>query len=334
VANSSAADPDLGPSTKPRWERVSAIYWGTLYLALAMACLIAARAQWDALDFLGVGWMLALALIPLLPWLLPKAEHVVTAITPRLRSFSLAGVKIELSDSQKSPLSLPTAGLLAGLPNDLAVLSSSTNISSLVSAVRTSRQEGRGPIAIIDLREGTKWLLRNLYFLVLLLEIDEQVVELVFTETRAGTDGYLVGTSTPAAFRLRIEQGVPAYADAASIASLARLRDRADAVGSQETAQAFLQFSQSLNVAPAPSVLERDALTGYLSSEMLLRLAGAVVSTSAVEEGRGTLSEQDLRTVLDYRDPYVPTVRNQQLSGLIDRAAVALSVSRAAVAST
>jgi hypothetical protein len=82
----------------------------------------------------------------------------------------------------------------------------------VVSSLRELRRQGEGPAGIIDLQDGHKWRLPNLYFLARLLEMEPVVSELVFTEMRGGTDGFLVGTARPDEFRRRVEQVVPMYA--------------------------------------------------------------------------------------------------------------------------
>jgi hypothetical protein len=309
------AQPDSPASVQPArakrwWRRVDAVYLATGYLIAAVAALLVARALADGLDFLGVGWILVLVLIPLIPWLLPLLEEV----APRIRSFSLAGVQIELKDTQNAPMTLPSAGNFVGLPNDMSAFSTSTSITSLISALR---EQGGGPAAVIDLRNGDKWLYRNAYFLAYLLEADEQVRELVFTETRAGSDGFLVGTASPAGFRLKIAQAIPAYASATLSAPLT----------------AFESFTNALNTtAGTASALELEAVHGYISSASLLQLTGAALSRASVEEAGGSLTEENIRTVLGFRDPYVPTTVDGQLTGLLDRDLVALSVARAVIA--
>jgi hypothetical protein len=316
-----------------RWWRREAVYLATGYLVIAVASLVAARWKWEGLDFLGVGWIIVLALLPLIPWLVPRSGHLLKVVAPRVRSFSLAGVQIELKDTQNTPLTLPSAGKLAGLPNDLSAFSTSTHITDLISALRACRQQGGGPAAVIDLRNGEKWMLRNLYFLAYLLEGNDHVEELVFTETRAGTDGFLVGTATPVGFRQKIAQASPAYANATLKAPLPQPRDLSDPKVAQETAKTFMTFTETLNEAAATgTALEREAVQAYVSSASLVQLAGAALSRVSVEEIGGTLTEDDIRTVLSHRDPYVPSTVGGQLTGLLDRNVVALSVARAAVA--
>jgi hypothetical protein len=42
------------------------------YLVVVITGLIVLRAAIDSLGFIGIGWLIALALIPLLPWALPR----------------------------------------------------------------------------------------------------------------------------------------------------------------------------------------------------------------------------------------------------------------------
>ena len=71
VATASA---DTVPSEEPRPRRAPAISLPlalALVYALVVAGLITLRAAVDELDFLGMGWIMLLALVPILPWLIP-----------------------------------------------------------------------------------------------------------------------------------------------------------------------------------------------------------------------------------------------------------------------
>src|SRR5215212_10145703 len=104
-------------------------------------------------------------------------------------------------------------------------LSSCTAIQELVFAFRDFRRQGGGPVVVIDLQAGGKWLLPNLYFLMRLLETEPVISELVFTEAQGGTDGYVVGTWGPMTSRRRVEHAVPNYAEAAAELSSSTARD-------------------------------------------------------------------------------------------------------------
>jgi hypothetical protein len=241
-----------------------------------------------------------------------------------VQSFKLGVVQLELRAVRSEPITVPTSGTLAAVPNDVAALSAGTTISELVLSLRELRREGGSPVGIIDLQDGRKWRLPNLYALTRLLEIDPVVSEFVFTEIRSGTDGYFVGTCYPDEFRRRIEQALPNYAAASPTLRLPAGLDLGDMGQAQQFGTAFLQFLQALGPS---SGLDDDPIQGYVTTMRLSQLPG-LLSGAAVEAPGGTLNEQDLRTVLEAPHRFVPTTTGGRLADLIDRDAVALTVAR------
>ena len=88
-----------------------------------------------------------------------------------------------------------------------------TDAMTVISGVRRVRAT-RAQAVAVDLAEGAKWRLPNLYFLAWLLANDPLTNWVVFIEARGGTNGYFVGTCSAADLRLRIEATYPAYATA------------------------------------------------------------------------------------------------------------------------
>lgn len=68
------------PAGKPGWVHRIVHPSGAVatfcYLVVAIAGLIVLRATVNQLDFIGIGWLIALALIPLLPWALPPTRRL------------------------------------------------------------------------------------------------------------------------------------------------------------------------------------------------------------------------------------------------------------------
>jgi hypothetical protein len=227
--------------------RFSREYAFAAYVVIAVAGLIVLRALVDALNFISVGWIIILVVLPLLPWLTPRFGEFLEKISPYVRSFTLAGVQVEFPAVRSEPIAIPTTGIhFAGVPNDASALSAGTTIRELVLSLRKRRREGGSPTGIIDLREGRKWRLPNLYFLARLLEIDPVVSELVFTEIREGIDRYLVGTCRPDELRHHIEQAEPDYAAAAATVGLPAELDLADPAQANELGPKFQSFLQAL----------------------------------------------------------------------------------------
>jgi hypothetical protein len=296
------------------------------YVVASVAALIVLRALVDALDFISVGWILVLAGLPLLPWLLPRLGDFLKAISPYVQTVSLSGLKLDLRAFERDPISVPSSGKFADVPNDFNALSSGTKIDQLVSSLRELRRKGAGPIGVIDLRDGRKWRLPNLYFLARLLELEPVVSQLVYTEARGGIDGYFVASCQPGGLRGKIEQAVSSYADASRGLELPSDLDLTDAGHSQKLAQAFSTF---LGKLPQSSIADDDPVRGYVTSAWVRNLPTTVISTAEIEAGSETLSAEDVAKVLDSPYRFVPATTDGLLSGLVDREAVALAVARA-----
>ena len=82
--------PRPGVEHEPKTSRASQVpetlrgeYLVVAYVVIAVAVLILLRALIDTeLDFLGVGWILVLVALPLIPWLLPRLGEFLKAISP------------------------------------------------------------------------------------------------------------------------------------------------------------------------------------------------------------------------------------------------------------
>jgi hypothetical protein len=299
---------------------------------VAVSALIVLRATVDRLDFIGVGWLIALALIPLLPWAMPRLGGFIQTMSRYVSRVGVGALQLDLRDVTDTVIAVPTSGgnVLASLPNDFTALSTSTGITEVLASLRTLRIQGGAPCAIIDLQTGTKWRLPNLYYLSVLLVVDPVVAVLFFTEMRRGIDGYFVRMSRPGEFCRQIEQAVPAYSTARGAVQLPHRGDLTDNHTAQQLATAFTEFRGKL---PPNSGTDNDPVFGFVSAE---RLSELVVSPAGpvVESAGDALSGESLRTVLTAADRYIPTTTGGRLSGLIDRDAVALAVARTALART
>jgi hypothetical protein len=297
------------------------------YIVVAVVVLVALRANVDSLDFIGIGWILALAALPLLPWALPRLGDFLRSVAPYVKTFSVGGLQLELNDVGGDAIVVPTDGALAALPEDASALSSGTDIGLLVSALQSLRDQGGSPVAIIDLRAGQKWRLPNLYFLARLLEVDPVVSQLVFTEERHGVDGYLVGTAECGPLRRAIERDVPPYAAASASLAMPTVGNLSDVAQAHQMGTSFVSLRAALGPM-MPGVAAWDwVTTDFLRSRPGLLAADAVDATGP------SLAEGDLAVVVRSPLRFVPTVAAGRLTGVVDRDAVALVVARSAVAS-
>ena len=301
------------------------------YVIVAVTALIVLRALVDELDFISFGWILVLAALPLLPWLLPRLGDFLKAISPYVQSVKLGGLQVDLRAVGREAISVPSHGILASVPNDVAALSSGTAIQELVSAFRDFRRKGAGPVVVIDLQDGRKWRLPNLYFLTRLLETEPVVSELVFTEMHGGSDGYVVGSCRPDDLRRQVELMVPGYRGASDKLSTLVERDLGVVAQAQDMGNEYMEF---LNALGPSSGADDDPVRGSVTSGRTQTILGGLLSNVVVEVVAGTLDNKDVRAVIDSPHRFVPATVGGRLSGLVDREAVSLLVARAALAQT
>jgi hypothetical protein len=258
------------------------------------------------------------------------------AISPYVQSLKLGALQLDFRTIERKPISVPSSGIFASVPNDVGALSSGTSIQQLLSALRDFRRKGAGPVVVIDLQDGHKWRLPNLYFLTRLLENEERLIsELVFTEARGGYDGYLLGTCSPDDLRRQVELTTPSYAAAANDLPLQAAANLDDPVQAQAVGTGYMTFRQALAPTPPARVAvtdDDDPALGWVTSERIRTILAGFLSTAAVEAAARTLSTDEVRAVVDSPHRFVPATTGDRLSGLVDREAVALAVARAALA--
>lgn len=319
----------LRPTESPTARRhvVSAQHVFAAYIVCSVAALIVLRAALDALDFLDVGWIVVLVALPLLPWVLPRLGEFVRTLSPFVETLKVGAVQLDLRTVQRAPIGIAMAGL-PSLPDDVSALSAGTSISDLVSKLRDLRRQGGTPTGVVDLQYGHKWRMPNIYFLARLLEIDPVVRQLIFTETRGGIDGFLVGTAPPELIRLRIEQTLPAYAEASVRRPVRDEPTLTDPAASQRVGEDFRALLDDLGPGTSD---DRDPLLGYVTSARIVDVAGPL-SATAIEGAGPSLDEAQVHRVVEAPYRFVPTTSNGRVTGMLDRDAVALTAARAAFA--
>lgn len=323
-------NPTIDRPSDSRTDRIKRyqLHMFAAYLVVGVALLVLLRVMISDLNFIGVGWIVVLVALPLLPWLVPRLVEFARMVSPYVQTLKVGAIQVDLRAAQRTPTSIATAGMQPSLPNDVSALSSGTGISSLVNALRDLDRQGGSPVAIIDLQDGHKWRLPNLYFLARLLELDPVVRQLIFTEMKGGVDGYLVGSAAPEYVRRRIEQAAPSYSAAAANLPRRDVPTLADPNWAQLVGGDFLTFRNFLG---ANSGRDDDPTFGYLTSFRLAQVAGPLSGT-AVEGLEAVLEEDQLRAVVLASVQFVPVTSNGRVTGVVDRNAVALAAARSALA--
>jgi hypothetical protein len=147
------------------------------YVVLA-AALIVVRALVGPLNFLSVGWIMLLALVPLLPWLIPALAPAARDIAPFVRQVRLPGGFEIALDAAERPVSEP-GHVQATLTDDHLVYGitstttpfTTTDAQKVIEGVQKVRQSGAEAI-LLELGNGSTWRLPNLYFVAWILAND------------------------------------------------------------------------------------------------------------------------------------------------------------------
>lgn len=293
---------------------------------LAVVGLIALRAGIDSLDFLSVGWIFALAVVPLLPLLVPRLGAFLKAVSPYLEGVKVGVVELNLRSVIATPIDLDAiAPQLVAVSSQADPQFGGTEIQVLVNGLQRSRSPTVQLVLVVDLQAGRKWRLPNLYFLTRLLQSDAAVEQLIFTEARGGSDGYPLGTTSISTLRRAIER-VPGYAQASASVNLP-----SDLTGMPEITQAVTAFNAFRSQLPtSPEAAADSDPRGWVTSSRLSQILAGGLSTAAIEE-KETLTAEDLHIVLLQSARFVPMTAGGRLSGVIDSTPIARAVARATV---
>jgi hypothetical protein len=312
-------------SQPPRGARRTACVLALAYIVLAGG-LIVLRAFDQSFSFLGVGWILAFALVPLLPWLLPLAAPWFGRMVPYVQNVRIGSVlELQLRDAEPRVASLGQVSSILS-PRPLETTGSgqftSTDASEIINSMNELHSK-RAELVIVELEGGAKWRYPNLYFLARLLEPDPEVRQMIFTEARAGEGGFFVCMCSPSELRKRLEAAVPAYAEAGRHLSIPAemTAPGLNAILKQQ----FDDFRQSL----ASARTQYPEAEGWVRSAELVKLLGTVANRVSIEARE--LTDNDYRTILLSPFRYVATTADGRFSSVIDQVPLATAFARAAL---
>jgi hypothetical protein len=295
--------------------------------ALVVAGLITLRATVDRLDFLGLGWIVLLALVPVLPWLIPAVAPAVRRAAPFIENVKVPGfVEISLRGATRQVSGLGAledvltsdhlAHNLAATPTPFTT----TDAITVIEGVRRVRAT-RAQAVIVDLAEGAKWRLPNLYFLAWLLVNDPLTGWIVFTEARGGTPGYFVGTCSAADLRARIEATYPAYATAW------QQLEYYDPTLDQNMQPLADQFN-TIRAAIAPVGQGEVPTLKWVTTEEVRSILGPHLGTFSIDWAE-QLDRAGLETIVRSPAPYVAaTTGDGRFRGFVEQRAVVLEFTR------
>jgi WD40 repeat protein len=293
------------------------------YVVLAGG-LIVLRAFDQDFSFLGVGWILVFALVPLLPWLVPAVAPWFGRMAPYIQNVRIGSVlELRLRDAEPRVASLgQVSSVLSVRPLETtgAGQFTSTDALEIINSMNELHNK-RAELVIVELEGGTKWRYPNLYFLARLLEADPEVRQMIFTEARGGEGGFLVCMCSPSELRKRLEAAVPAYAESGRHLSIPA--DMTAPGLHDALKQQFDAFRQALTPARA----QYPEAEGWVRSAELVKLLGTVCNRVSIE-AKDPLTDDDYRTILLSRFRYVATVADGRFSSVIDQVPLATAFAR------
>jgi hypothetical protein len=316
--------PTFAVGRRPRVALRTAHALALSYIVLAGG-LIVLRAFDQDFAFLGVGWILVFALVPLLPWLLPLAAPWFGRMAPYIQNVRIGSVlELRLRESEPRVASLgEVSSILSVRPLETtgAGQFTSTDALTIIDSMNELHDK-RAELVIVELEQGAKWRYPNLYFLARLLEADPGVRQMIFTEARAGESGFFVCMCSPSEFRKRLEATVPAYAEAGRHLSIPA--DMSTPGLHDELKQQFDEFRQVLSAART----QFPAAQGWVRSTDLVKLLGTACNRVSIE-AREPLTDDDYRTILLSPFRYVATTADGRFSSVIDQVPLATAFARA-----
>jgi len=253
-------------------------------------------------------WVLAVAAIPLLPWLLPLVRKNISNFRAGPLEFALR----DLNPEHIGP-GVKEIGDVAEALTEVSISETPSRSAEILERVKQIEAE-RTELVAVDLA-GAPWHLSAIYFFAFLLESRTTVRRLVFEERTPGERRFL-GMCSPRALRRSIERERPLYKDVRKTTPLVDLN------GSGH------EFFSKL-VGTICDAEDAATHTPVLDSTNLVQLLGLAFEPERLDRNElGGLP--GLRRVLDSQRRYVAVVDNGSSYQVLDRLRVAEAVARRA----
>jgi hypothetical protein len=314
-----------------------------LAYALGLIVLIVLRALVRHLGFISMGWLLVLALVPILPWLIPALAPLAARVAPFVQSVKLpGGFEIALGSAAR-----PAAGL--GQVEDVLTADhlaqglvaspmpfTTTDAMTVISGVQAVRSTGADTV-VVDLGTGMKWRLPNLYFLAWLIANEPVLHWVVFTENRSNTSGLFVGLCGAADVCTRIEAAYPQYAQVATQLEYLDVRRPTagptqpgpgpSALEPMRVQHLSDQFNRIRSQVAPPAPAEVPTLA-WVTAQDLRNILGPHLATTALPWS-GDIDRVGLQQIVRSPVPYVAaTTPDGGFRGLLDQREIALEFTR------
>jgi hypothetical protein len=275
-----------------------------IFLSLVSALLIIKYFVPDRV-FKDMPWLLVLALIPVLPWVLVWAQGMFSSLKLGPVEMTFLEVKISVED---------VANELLGISQVETIKTIATTMKTFGSVVVQKTQELvaiRAPFLPVHLGNGDTWVLPNLYFLAAMLESTTRVDLIVFTHSieNKHKGKQFLGSCSPESLRVRLGLALP---------QLETARNQAQKPGCSLQTHFWKNLEESVG----------DIEPQWITGELLANLLGEDLSDDAVEANEVSTKEAKLR-VLFSRERFVPVVSGKTFeAAVIDQHGSALSVAR------
>jgi hypothetical protein len=272
---------------------------------LLVACLVVLRSGLPEGALNELHWVLAVAAIPLLPWLLPHISN-----------FRAGPVEFALRDLNPKHVGpdVKEIGDVAEALTEVSIPETPSRAGEILERVKQIEAEETELVAV-DLA-GAPWRLSTIYFFAFLLESRTKVRRLVFEERAPGRRTFL-GMCTSRNLRRAIERERPLYK---------RVRKNTPLIDLDDSGHEF--FRRLVD-----EICDADDAAKYspvLDSTRLVQLLGRDFEPERLDR-----DELDglpgLRRVLNSQRRYVAVVDNGSSYQVLDRLRVAEDVARRAI---
>jgi hypothetical protein len=287
----------------------------TLYLVL-LTILLVVRASVGTAVFADLAWIVVIAAVPLLPWLVSRASTIVSKVKLGEVEITFAEVKATTRSANQ------IARLNESTGPDNSFLTFTNHMTSRVGEMTqwiVSLRETRAEAVPVDLGSGDRWVLPNLYLLSLLLEVKTVVARLVFTEVREGRPNQLIGSCSPFDLRLELDKTHPELERAKHATPLGPL---------EQVGPTF--FQRLHEQVPHPATKEQYA--PWVTGSMLYGLLGRVLDDHTYVEINHLTQAGIQRATLPLDQRFIPVVADGALVSIIDQYRVALTTARQTLA--
>jgi hypothetical protein len=273
-----------------------------------------------------------------------------TYVASNLKSFSVAGVSIELSERSAPPM--VEAGS-AEVDIRSAGTEHSVNDSTLRSFYAQIEITSPLELAIVDLGRGHEWLTSRLYILSVILKRMRGLRAVVFVDDASDVHGHFVGICSSEVLRWRLARMFPIYEEALASGELraaqlprfpperfvdndeGRFNDKNAAA---ELLRGFLHHVQKPALDAGDTAgwqaLEKSAGFEYakwIDAPLIERLLVGALDMAGVPLSQFQFADRSARSriIFEHRNPWMPLVGfDGRFHGWIDRSAVVESLAR------